>query len=93
MLENIQKVQEKDKLSYLLTNIQKWVQFFGQVPNLLIHHRIRSGLHGSASDSPVAAAVAVAVAAVVRMAELEFVVAAVAGEVHGIGFETGVDRN
>ena len=55
---------------------------------MLIHH---SGLHVSASDLPVAAAVAVAV--VVRTAELEFVVAAVAGEVHGIGFETGANRN
>ena len=66
---------------------------FGQIPNLPIHHRIRSVLHGSASDLPVAAAVAVAVAVVVRMAELEFVVAAVAGEVRDIGFEPGVNRN
>ena len=86
-------MHEKDNLSYLLTNIRKWVQFFGQIPNLLIHHRIRFGLHGSVSDLPVAAAAAVAVAAVVRKAELEFVVAAVADEVHGIGFETGANRN
>ena len=84
-------MHEKDNLSYLLTNIQKWIQFFGQIQNLLIRHRIRSGLHGSASDSPVAAAADVA--AVVHMAELEFVVVAVVDEVHGIDFETGANRN
>ena len=63
------------------------IHYIGKIQNFIIHYRICSVFHGSASNPPVAAAVT----AVARMAELEFVVAAIAGKVHSIGFEPGAN--